>query len=140
MRFPRAALFAIAVLGPGALPRPGTAAAPVRLSFVSVPNLAVGTPVQTEIDAEEHTGVILVPAVALVHEGEETAVFVAVANKAQRRVVEVGVTEKGRQILRSLDEHVDRMPKAMLGHLGPKNLEQLGQLLEHVMAELGAFP
>ncbi len=73
---------------------PGTAAAPVRLSFLSVPNLAVGTPVQTEIDAEEHTGVILVPVDALVHEGDETAVFVAVGKKAQRRVVVVGITDK----------------------------------------------
>jgi membrane fusion protein (multidrug efflux system) len=72
----------------------GTASAPIRLSFVSVSNLAVGTPVQTEIDAEEHTGVILVPSEALVHEGDETAVFVAVANKAQRRVVEVGIADK----------------------------------------------
>ena len=35
---------------------------------------------------------------------------------------------------------LDRMPKAMLGHLGPKDLQQLGHLLERVMAELGTFP
>ena len=73
---------------------PGTASAPVRLSFLSLSNLAVGTPVQTEIDAEEHAGVVLVPAEALVHEGEENAVFVAVGTKAQRRPVVVGITDK----------------------------------------------
>ena len=63
-----------------------------------------------------------------------------VRSRQDRRVVEVGITEKGQQILRSLDAHVDRFPKAMLGHLGPKKLEQLGALLEHVMTEHGAFP
>ena len=52
----------------------------------------------------------------------------------------MGITEKGQQMLRSLDEHVARFPKAMLGHLGPRKLEQLGALLEHVMATLGTFP
>jgi DNA-binding MarR family transcriptional regulator len=60
--------------------------------------------------------------------------------RRDRRVVEVGITGKGQQILRTLDEHVARFPKAMLGHLGPRKLEQLGALLEHVMAELGTFP
>ena len=63
-----------------------------------------------------------------------------VRRRRDRRVVEVGITEKGQQILRSLDEHVDRFPKAMLGHLGPRKLEQLAALLEHVMVDLGAFP
>src|SRR5438093_5915738 len=54
-----------------------------------------------------------------------------VRSRQDRRVVEVGITGKGQQILRSLDEHVDRFPRAMLGHLGPKKLEQLGVLLEH---------
>lgn len=71
---------------------PGTAAAPVRLTFLSPPTLSVGTPVQVEIDAEEHAGVVLVPVEAIVREGDETAVFVAVANKAQRRPVVVGIT------------------------------------------------
>ena len=63
-----------------------------------------------------------------------------VRSRQDRRVVEVGITEKGQQILRSLDVHVDRFPKAMLGHLGPRKLEQLGALLEHLVAEPGAFP
>jgi hypothetical protein len=73
---------------------PGTASAPVRLTFLSPANFAVGTPVQAEIDAELHTDVVLVPAEAIVHEGDETAVFVAAANKAQRRAVVVGITDK----------------------------------------------
>jgi membrane fusion protein, multidrug efflux system len=73
---------------------PGTAAAPVRLSFVMAHSLAVGTPVQVEIDAEEHTNVVLVPAAAIVREGEETAVFVAAGDKAERRTVVVGIIDR----------------------------------------------
>jgi RND family efflux transporter MFP subunit len=72
---------------------PGTAAAPVRLSLVTPHSLAVGTPVQVEIDAEEHTNVVLVPVEAIVREGEETAVFVAAADKAERRVVVLGIVD-----------------------------------------------
>jgi len=60
--------------------------------------------------------------------------------RRDRRVVEIGITEKGQQILRTLDEHVDRFPRAMLGHLGPTKLERLGALLDAVMADLGTFP
>lgn len=72
---------------------PGTAAAPVRLTFVARHSLAVGTPVEVEIDAEEHTNVVLVPAEAIVREGEETAVFVAAGDKAERRAVVVGIVD-----------------------------------------------
>jgi DNA-binding MarR family transcriptional regulator len=57
-----------------------------------------------------------------------------------RRVVEVKVADKGLELLRSLDSHVARFPRSMLGRLGPKKLEQLGVLLEHVIADLGSFP
>jgi membrane fusion protein, multidrug efflux system len=73
---------------------PGTAAAPVRLSFSSPHNLAVGTPVEVEIDAEEHVNVVLVPAEAIVREGDETAVFIAAGGKAQRRPVILGIVDK----------------------------------------------
>jgi RND family efflux transporter MFP subunit len=72
---------------------PGTASIPVRLAFVGQANLAAGTPVQIDIDAEQHTNVVLVPAAALVREGEETAVFVAMGEKAQRRPVQIGLTD-----------------------------------------------
>jgi membrane fusion protein, multidrug efflux system len=71
----------------------GTAAAPVRLNFVTSHSLAVGTPVRVEIDAEEHANVVLVPVEAIVREGEETAVFVAAGDKASRRPVVVGIVD-----------------------------------------------
>ena len=63
-----------------------------------------------------------------------------VRGRQDRRVVEVGITDKGQQILRTLDEHVSRFPKAMLGRLGPQQLAQLGALLERTMTALGTFP
>ena len=72
---------------------PGTAAAPVRLNFTSAHSFAVGTPVQVEIDAEEHADVVVVPAEAIVREGDETAVFVAAGNKATRRAVVTGIAD-----------------------------------------------
>ena len=71
----------------------GTATIPVRLAFVAPPNLAAGTPVQVDIDAEQHTNVVLVPAVAIVREGEETGIFVVMGDKAQRRPVQIGLTD-----------------------------------------------
>ena len=38
------------------------------------------------------------------------------------------------------DQHVDRMPRAVLGHLGPAKLTQLTKLLEQLIADLGTFP
>ena len=63
-----------------------------------------------------------------------------VRGRQDRRVVEVGITDKGRELLKSLDSHVDRMPRAMIGHLGPRKLEQLRHLLEALIADLGTFP
>ena len=73
----------------------GTASIPVRLAFVgaAATNLSAGTPVQVDIDAEQHTNVVIIPATALVREGEETAVFVVMGDKAQRRPVQVGLTD-----------------------------------------------
>jgi multidrug efflux pump subunit AcrA (membrane-fusion protein) len=71
----------------------GTAAVPIRLAIKGSTTLPVGAPVEVEIDAEEHKDVVLVPTVAIVREGEETAVFVAVDKKAQRRAVTLGVSD-----------------------------------------------
>lgn len=71
----------------------GTATVPVRLGFASPANFAAGTPVQVDIEAEQHQNVVIVPAVAIVREGEETAVFVARDAKAQRRHVQTGITD-----------------------------------------------
>ena len=49
--------------------------------------------VEVDIDAEQHSNVVLVPAAAIVREGEETAVFVAVDGKARRRPVQIGLTD-----------------------------------------------
>jgi multidrug efflux pump subunit AcrA (membrane-fusion protein) len=38
--------------------------------------------------------VVLVPAEAIVHDGDETAVYVAAGNKAQRRPVMLGIIDK----------------------------------------------
>jgi DNA-binding MarR family transcriptional regulator len=61
-------------------------------------------------------------------------------SRRDRRVVEVGITDKGLALVRGLDTHVQRMPKALLGHLGVERLRQLGSLLEPVIADLGTFP
>jgi RND family efflux transporter MFP subunit len=72
---------------------PGTATVPIRLGFNTPTSFPAGTPVQLDIDAEEHANVVLIPAQALVREGEETAVFVAEGEKAQRRPVEIGLSD-----------------------------------------------
>jgi RND family efflux transporter MFP subunit len=71
----------------------GTATIPVRLALGGTPNIPAGTPVEIEIDAEEHKGAVLVPSVAIVREGEETAVFVAADGKAHRRPIKTGLSD-----------------------------------------------
>jgi multidrug efflux pump subunit AcrA (membrane-fusion protein) len=44
---------------------------------------------------------VLVPTVAIVREGEETAVFVVMGNKAERRVVTLGVSDDMRTEVRT---------------------------------------
>ena len=88
---------------------PGTATVPVRLGLPPTALLPVGSPLQIEIDAEEHANVVLVPANALVREGEATAVFVAEGDKAARRPVVVGLANEQQAELRSgvkAGEHV----------------------------------
>ncbi len=79
-----------------------TGAVPVRLAFASPPPaLAVGAPLQIEIDAEKRTDVVLVPTAAIVREGEETAVMVAADGKAVRRVIVLGLANAGRTEVQS---------------------------------------
>ena len=61
-------------------------------------------------------------------------------SRQDRRVVEVGITDAGLTLLSGLDEAVDRFPRNMLGHLGPRKLAQLRVLLEGALADLGTFP
>jgi len=72
---------------------PGTATVPVRLAFTRALDMPVGTPVQVEIAAEEHRDVVIVPTAAVVREGGETAVFVVSEGKAQRRPIQIGLTQ-----------------------------------------------
>jgi len=78
-----------------------TAAAPIRLAFATPTAIPIGAPVQLTIEAEEHREVVLVPAVAVTHEGEEAAVFVVNGEKAQRRVVTLGITDDAHAEIRS---------------------------------------
>lgn len=61
-------------------------------------------------------------------------------SRIDRRVVEIGITAKGLQVVGGLDPQAQRMPKALLGHLGPDRLRQLTRLLEIIIADLGTFP
>jgi DNA-binding MarR family transcriptional regulator len=61
-------------------------------------------------------------------------------SKTDRRVVQVEITPKGRDLLDELDPHVQRMPRAMLGHLSQTQLQQLSRLLSAVLDGMGTFP
>lgn len=63
-----------------------------------------------------------------------------IRSRKDRRVVEVGITPKGHAVVNGLDQHVLRLPKSLLGHLGPARLRQLSSLLDVVIADLGTFP
>jgi RND family efflux transporter MFP subunit len=75
--------------GPAAVDA-ATGAASVRLAL-SRP-LPVGAPVQVEIEAEQRSDAVIVPAAAVVRDGETAAVFVVDAEgKAHRRQVTLGL-------------------------------------------------
>ncbi len=79
---------------------PSTGTAGVRLRLEGP--LAVGTPVELEIAAEQEANALIVPASALLTEGGETTVFVVDAAKhARRRAVVVGIRGGGEVQLRS---------------------------------------
>jgi RND family efflux transporter MFP subunit len=79
--------------------RPGAAAATfggtvaVRLTPAEPVALAVDTPVQVDIDLEEHANAVLVAPEAIVRDGGTSAVFVAAGNRAERREVTTGVID-----------------------------------------------
>jgi len=55
--------------------------------------MTAGTPVQLEIRTVEHEGALLVPAGAVVHELDESFLYVVDAEgHARRRQVEIGIT------------------------------------------------
>ena len=71
-------------------------AVPFRLVFAEPTTIAVDTPVQLDIDAEERTDAVLVPAEAVLKEGVDTVVFIASDSRAHRRVVKTGITDASR--------------------------------------------
>ena len=76
----------------------------------------------------------------LVDRLEKRGLVTRARSTEDRRVIEVGITSKGLELVRSLDPHAAQMPKALLGHLGSKRSKQLRDLLEVVLTELGTFP
>jgi len=76
----------------------------------------------------------------LVDRLEKRGLVARIRGRQDRRVVEVAITDEGLNLLHNLDEHVDRFPRSMLGHLGPKKLEHLGVLIDEALSDLGTFP
>jgi RND family efflux transporter MFP subunit len=65
----------------------------VRLTFTDPTTLAVDTRVEVDIDAEERNDVVFLPPEAVVRDGDETVVFVAAGDRAERRVVTIGLSD-----------------------------------------------
>jgi DNA-binding MarR family transcriptional regulator len=61
-------------------------------------------------------------------------------SEQDRRVVEIEITGKGLELLRELDPHSQRMPRALIGHMGPRKLHQLSRLLGEVLDGVGTYP
>jgi RND family efflux transporter MFP subunit len=77
---------------PAAVDQTGVSA-DVRIAFEAQTRLAAGTPVRVEIVAEQHLNAIAVPAIAVLHEDEDTFVMVAGSDKkAHKRKVTVGLS------------------------------------------------
>ena len=76
----------------------------------------------------------------LVDRLEHRGLVTRARNRRDRRVVEVGISDEGLALVRGLDAHVQRLPKALLGHLGVERSRQLRRLLEAVISDLGTFP
>lgn len=69
-----------------------TGMAAVRLVPSQPLTIAVDTPVAVEIDAEERSNVVFVPAEAILKEAGLTVVMIAAGDRAERRQVTVGIT------------------------------------------------
>jgi len=96
---------AVRIIGPGggdgeaavvaakpAQVEPNSSTADVRVTFVKPSALTAGTPVQIEIVAEEKKNALVIPAAAVIHDGDDTFVFVAGAdNKAHKQAVTIGL-------------------------------------------------
>ncbi|HEX6973742.1 MAG TPA: efflux RND transporter periplasmic adaptor subunit [Vicinamibacterales bacterium] len=84
-----------AVIARPAAVDPGSVTAQVRLRPAPAAQLTGGMAVQVEILGPEHPSVVLVPAAAIVRDGEATYVMtLGTDNKAHRKDVEVGMTTR----------------------------------------------
>jgi DNA-binding MarR family transcriptional regulator len=61
-------------------------------------------------------------------------------SQSDRRVVKVSITAKGLDLLRELDPHAQRMPRALIGHVSAAKLQQLATLLAEVLDGVGTYP
>jgi DNA-binding MarR family transcriptional regulator len=61
-------------------------------------------------------------------------------SEQDRRVVEIAITGKGLELLRGLDLHSERMPRELIGHVGPRKLRQLSKLLAELLDGMGTYP
>ena len=55
-------------------------------------------------------------------------------------MVDVSITSKGLELLRELDPHAQRMPRALMGHVSAAKLRQLTTLLSEVLDGMGTYP
>ena len=85
----------LTVAGPATNEVPADSVA-FRLVFADPHKLAVDMPLQIDIDAEERTDTVLIPAEAIVREGGETVIFVAAGSRAERRAVKTGIEDEAR--------------------------------------------
>lgn len=76
-------------------------AIPVRLTFVDPVTIPADTSVEVDIDAEERTDIVLLPAETVVQDGGASVVFIAAGDRAERRVVTTGLTDDARVEIRS---------------------------------------
>ena len=61
-------------------------------------------------------------------------------SETDRRVVVVDITRKGLDLLRELDPHALKMPRALLGHVSRTRLRQLAKLVAEVLDGMGTYP
>ena len=61
-------------------------------------------------------------------------------SQTDRRVVDVDVTAKGLELLKELDPHALKMPKALLGHMSQAKLKQLADLVGECLDQMGTYP
>jgi cobalt-zinc-cadmium efflux system membrane fusion protein len=86
----------LTVAGRAADRQPPDDSVPFRLVFAAPTTIAVDSPVQLDIDAEERSDTVLIPTEALVRDGAEMTVFVVAGARAERRRVKTGIQDDAR--------------------------------------------